>query len=111
MAQRIRSRASAAHRSDRKDCIADQPPTIKQLVERPQPIDKAMTHAVSKKREPLLTLKEVAEILKVSVKQVRRYIADPDPRKRLSCIDMGPGRAKRVDPIDLEYFIRVRRRP
>jgi Helix-turn-helix domain len=60
---------------------------------------------------PLLTLPEAAEILKVSVKQVRRYIADPDPRKRLACIDMGPGRSKRVDPRDLEHFIRVHRCP
>jgi predicted TIM-barrel fold metal-dependent hydrolase len=36
--------------------------------------------------------------LKVSEKQVRRYIADPDPRKRLRAINIG--RLKRVEPSD-----------
>ena len=30
-------------------------------------------------RAPLFTIPDVAKILKVSEKQVRRYIADPDP--------------------------------
>jgi hypothetical protein len=110
MAKRIRPPTAPIHNSDRQDCFADLPPTIKQLAGRRQS-DKPKARAVVKKREPLLTLNEVAEILKVSVKQVRRYITDRDQRKRLSCIDDGPGRLKRVDPADLEYFIRVRRRP
>jgi len=61
------------------------------------------------KREPLLTLNEVAEILKVSVKQVRRYITNPDPRKRLRSIKVG--RLIRIDPFDLEDFIRDHRCP
>jgi hypothetical protein len=81
--------------------------TVRQLADPAQ----AWTRPSAKKREPLLTLKEVSEILKVSVKQVRRYITDPDPRKRLRCIDMGRGRPKRVDPPDLEVFIRVYRCP
>jgi excisionase family DNA binding protein len=65
--------------------------------------------ASANKREPLLTLNEVAEILKVSVKQVRRYITDPDRRKRLRSIKVG--RLIRIDPFDLEDFIRDHRCP
>jgi hypothetical protein len=36
-------------------------------------------------------------ILKVSEKTVRRYIADPDPRKRLAAIELG--RLIRVEPL------------
>jgi excisionase family DNA binding protein len=68
-----------------------------------------MTPPATKKREPLLGIPDVAEILKVSVKQVRRYIADPDPRKRLRVIKIG--RLIRIDPSDLENFIHDRRRP
>jgi len=60
-------------------------------------------------REPLLAIPDVAEILKVSEKQVRRYIADPDPRKRLRAIKIG--RLIRIEPLDLENFIRDRRWP
>jgi hypothetical protein len=62
-----------------------------------------------KKREPLLDIPDVAIILKVSEKQVRRYIGNPDPRKRLPSVKMG--RLRRVEPSDLENFIRDRRRP
>jgi excisionase family DNA binding protein len=68
-----------------------------------------MTRPAAKKREPLLGIADVAEILKVSVKQVRRYITDPDPRKRLSVIRIG--RLIRIDPADLDNFIRDRRWP
>ena len=68
-----------------------------------------MARPAAKKREPLLGIRDVAEILNVSVKQVRRYIADPDPRKRLSVIRMG--RLIRIDPTDLENFIRDCRWP
>ena len=68
-----------------------------------------MTRPAAKKREPLLGIPDVAEILNVSVKQVRRYITDPDPRKRLSVIRIG--RLIRIDPADLENFIRDRRWP
>jgi len=68
-----------------------------------------LTRPAAKKREPLLGIADVAEILKVSVKQVRRYIADPDSRKRLSVIRIG--RLIRIDPADLESFIRDRRWP
>jgi hypothetical protein len=37
-------------------------------------------------------------ILKVSQKTVRRYIAEPDPRKRLASVKMG--RLRRVEPPD-----------
>ena len=67
------------------------------------------TPPAAKKREPLLAIPDVAEILKVSEKQVRRYIADPDPRKRLPSIKIG--RLIRIDPSDLENFIRDRRWP
>ena len=62
-------------------------------------------------RAPLFTIPDVAEILKVSEKQVRRYIADPDPRKRLPSSKFG--RLIRIEPSDLENFIRDRdrRRP
>ena len=62
-----------------------------------------------RKAEPLLTIPEAAEILNVSTKQVRRYIAEPEARKRLRSIKIG--RLRRIDPVDLEDFIRVRRRP
>ena len=68
-----------------------------------------MTRPTAKKREPLLGIRDVAEILKVSGKQVRRYIAEPDPRKRLRSIKIG--RLIRVDPSDLENFISDRRWP
>jgi hypothetical protein len=64
--------------------------------------------ASANKREPLLGIQDVAEILKVSDKQVRRYIADPDPRKRLRTVKIG--RLIRIDPPDLENFISDRRR-
>jgi excisionase family DNA binding protein len=60
-------------------------------------------------RAPLLTIPDVAAILKVSEKQVRRYIGDRDPRKRLPASKFG--RLIRVEPSDLENFIRDRRRP
>ena len=60
-------------------------------------------------REPLLDIPDVAEILKVSEKTVRRYIAERDPRKRLPSVKMG--RLRRVEPSDLENFIRDRWRP
>lgn len=62
-----------------------------------------------KKREPLLTIPDVAAILKVSEKQVRRYIDDRDQRKRLRSIELG--RLIRIDLSDLENFISDRRRP
>jgi len=62
-----------------------------------------------KKREPLLTIPDVAAILKVSEKQVRRYIDDRDQRKRLQSIELG--RLIRIDLSDLESFISDRRRP
>ena len=68
-----------------------------------------MKAPAAKKREPLLGIPDVAEILNVSEKQVRRYIADRDPRKRLRSIKMG--RLIRVDPPDLENFIRDRKCP
>jgi excisionase family DNA binding protein len=60
------------------------------------------------KREPLFDIPDVSEILKVSQKTVRRYIAERDPRKRLPASKFG--RLIRVDPSDLEIFIRDRRR-
>ena len=81
----------------------------RQVAEPRQVIDKKATRPTAKKREPLLTLNEVAEILKVSVKQVRRYITDPDPRKRLRSIKVG--RLIRIDPFDLEDFIGDHRCP
>jgi excisionase family DNA binding protein len=60
-------------------------------------------------RAPLLAIPDVAEILKVSEKQVRRYIADRDPRQRLPASKFG--RLIRIEPSDLENFIRDRRRP
>jgi hypothetical protein len=60
-------------------------------------------------RESLLDIPNVAEILKVSEKTVRRYIGHRDPRKRLPAIELG--RLIRVEPSDLEIFIRDRRRP
>ena len=63
----------------------------------------------AKKGEPLLRIPDVAEILNVSDKQVRRYITNPDPRKRLPVIRIG--RLIRIDPSDLENFIRDRRCP
>ena len=68
-----------------------------------------MTRPAAKKREPLLEVRDAGEILKVSDKQVRRYIADPDPRKRLRSIKIG--RLVRIDPLDLENFICDRQRP
>ena len=62
-----------------------------------------------KKREPLLTIPDVAAILKVSEKQVRRYIDDRDQRKRLRSIELG--RLIRIDLSDLENFIGVRNCP
>jgi len=62
-----------------------------------------------KKREPLLTIPDVAAILKVSEKRVRRYIDDRDQRKRLRSIELG--RLIRIDLSDLENFISDRRRP
>jgi excisionase family DNA binding protein len=62
-----------------------------------------------KTREPLLTIPDVAEILQVSPKQVRRYIGDRDPRKRLPASKFG--RLIRIEPADLDNFIRDRRRP
>jgi len=62
-----------------------------------------------KKREPLLTIPDVAAILKVSEKQVRRYIDDRDQRKRLRSIELG--RLIRIDLSDLKNFISDRRRP
>lgn len=108
MARQIRSRTSTAHKRDRNSNL-DRLVTIERVAEPRQVSDKKVPAV--KKREPLLTLQEVAEILRSSVKQVRRYIADEDPRERLACIDMGRGRPKRVDPSDLETFIRVHRRP
>ena len=64
---------------------------------------------LEQKLESLLTDAEAAKILNVSVKQVRRYRTDPDPRKRLPSIEIG--RLRRIEPSDLENFIRVRRRP
>lgn len=64
---------------------------------------------VAEKREPLLGIPDAAKILNVSEKQVRRYINDPDPRKRLPVIRFG--RLIRIDPVDLERFIRDRRWP
>jgi excisionase family DNA binding protein len=60
-------------------------------------------------REPLLDIPDVAEILKVSQKTVRRYIGHRDPRKRLPSAKFG--RLRRVEPSDLEKFIRDRWRP
>ena len=57
----------------------------------------------------MFTIPDVGGILKVSDKQVRRYIADPDPRKRLRSSKFG--RLVRVEPSDLENFIRDHRRP
>jgi hypothetical protein len=68
-----------------------------------------MTRLAAKQREPLLGIPDVARILHVSPKQVRRYIADPDLHKRLRVIKIG--RLIRIDPADLEDFIRVRRCP
>jgi excisionase family DNA binding protein len=68
-----------------------------------------MTGPTAKKRQPLLGIPDIAEILRVSDKQVRRYIAEPDPRKRLRSAKIG--RLIRVEPSDLEDFIRDRRRP
>jgi Helix-turn-helix domain len=62
-----------------------------------------------KKREPLFDIPDVAAILKVSDKTVRRYIGHRDPRKRLPSSKFG--RLIRIDPVDLEIFIRDRRRP
>jgi excisionase family DNA binding protein len=62
-----------------------------------------------KKREPLFDIPDVAAILKVSDKTVRRYIGERDPRKRLPSVKMG--RLRRVEPSDLENFIRDRWRP
>jgi excisionase family DNA binding protein len=70
-------------------------------------LDLNPTRPAGKKREPLLAIPDAAEILNVSVKQVRRYINDPDPRKRLPVIRIG--RLVRIDPADLENFIRDRR--
>ena len=61
------------------------------------------------KLEPLLSVIGAAEVLTVSPKQVRRYIADPDPRKRLRSIKIGG--VVRIAPADLEDFIRDHRRP
>jgi Fic family protein len=68
-----------------------------------------MAHKAKPEREPLLDIHDVAVILKVSEKQVRRYIAHPDPRKRLPSVTIG--RLRRVEPSDLENFIRDRRWP
>jgi hypothetical protein len=43
----------------------------------------------------------------VSPRQVRRYIADPDPRERLRSIKIG--HLVRIAPADLEDFIRDHR--
>jgi excisionase family DNA binding protein len=54
--------------------------------------------------ERLLTVQEAAEILSLSVVQVRRYIADGS----LPVIRFGR-RAIRIKPSDLERFIEARR--
>jgi excisionase family DNA binding protein len=108
MARRTQSRTSTTHNHDRSDGILDHLLTTKQAEPR-QAFDRKVTRPAAKKREPLLTPNEVAEILKVSVKQVRRYITDPDPRKRLRSIKVG--RLIRIDPFDLEDFIRDHRCP
>ena len=69
----------------------------------------ATTPPNPKKREPLFDIPDVSEILKVSEKTVRRYIGHRDPRKRLPSSKFG--RLIRIDPVDLEIFIRDRRRP
>ena len=62
----------------------------------------------ARKLEPLLSVTDAAEVLTVSPKQVRRYIADSDPRKRLRSIKIGG--LVRIAPADLEDFIRDHRR-
>jgi excisionase family DNA binding protein len=64
--------------------------------------------ARASKPEPLLLVTDAAEVLRVSPKQVRRYIADPDPRKRLRSIKIGG--AVRIARVDLEDFIRDHRK-
>jgi excisionase family DNA binding protein len=64
--------------------------------------------ARARKLEPLLSVADAAEVLTVSPKQVRRYIADSDPRKRLRSIKIGG--LVRIAPADLEDFIRDHRR-
>jgi hypothetical protein len=65
--------------------------------------------ARASKLEPLLSVTDAAEVLTVSPKQVRRYIADPDRHKRLRSIEIGG--VVRIAPADLEDFIRDHRRP
>ena len=103
---------SAAHRPPAGGPLAGaspyDPPADRQRRYRSYP-KLEVTSPAAKKREPLLDIPDVAAILKVSEKQVRRYIADPDPRKRLPSIKIG--RLKRVEPSDLENFIRDRWQP
>lgn len=54
----------------------------------------------------LLTISDVAILLKVSTKQVGRYIAEPERHKRLRAIRIG--RLVRIDPADLEDFLHDR---
>jgi excisionase family DNA binding protein len=68
----------------------------------------SLTRSRASNLEPLLSVKDAAEVLTVSPKQVRRYIADPDPRKRLRSIKIGG--LVRIAPSDLEDFIRDHRR-
>ena len=63
--------------------------------------------ARASKLEPLLSVTDAAGVLTVSPKQVRRYIADPDARKRLRSIKIGG--VVRIAPADLEDFIRDHR--
>ena len=62
-----------------------------------------------KKLEPLYTVADTAKILNVSEKTVRRLIRD----KRLRVIGLRPGDNRRgslrIDPTDLEDFIRDHR--
>jgi hypothetical protein len=84
------------------------PPANRQRRYRGDPKPKRTTPATHE-LESLLTDLEAAKILNVSVKQVRRYRTHRDPRKRLPSIEIG--RLRRIEPLDLENFIRVRRRP
>jgi excisionase family DNA binding protein len=64
-----------------------------------------MMRSPVKKPEPLLSIAEVAEILNCCPKTVRRRINDPDRGLRAIRI----GGMLRIDPADLEDFIRDRR--